>query len=175
MTEQQFSIRQVADTFEIDLDGDTLTVQYTDQTDQLTLDIGVDGWTEQGLVLWLDRKVRDRFIGQGELVNWLSAVVAHLLNVRGIPLAALMRCQYVLARRLQDRLSEIYQEERTRVYQKSLFEENARPEVGFDNGFRFFDGIFDGVRMYRGRQVFGKHFTGKNQIPAFDGTGDGAG
>ncbi len=28
------------------------------------------------------------------------------------------------------------------------------------------------VRMYRGRQVFGKHFTGKNQVPAFDGAGE---
>ena len=68
----EFAIQQVADTFEIDLDGDKLTVAYSDQSEQLSLDIDVEGWTEPGLVQWLDRKVRDRFIGQGELIGWLS-------------------------------------------------------------------------------------------------------
>jgi len=172
LTEKQFSIRQVANTFEVDLDEGSLQVQLKDQTDQLSLDIGVDGWTEQGLVLWLDRKVRDRYIGQGELVSWLSAVVAHLIHDRGITLSTLMRCQYVLARRLQDRLAEIYTIERNKVYQGSLFDTGASPSLSFENGFRFFDGMFDGVRTYQGRTVFGKHFTGKNQVPAFDGRGE---
>jgi type III restriction enzyme len=172
LTEKQFSIRQVANTFEVDLDEGSLQVQLKDQPDQLSLDIGVDGWTEQGLVLWLDRKVRDRYIGQGELVSWLSAVVAHLINDRGITLSTLMRCQYVLARRLQDRLAEIYTIERNKVYQGSLFEGGATPSLSFENGFRFFDGMFEGVRTYQGRTVFAKHFTGKNQVPAFDGRGE---
>lgn len=172
LTEKQFSIRQVANTFEVDLDEGSLQVQLKDQTDQLSLDIGVDGWTEQGLVLWLDRKVRDRYVGQGELVSWLSAVVAHLIHGRGITLSTLMRCQYVLARRLQDRLAEIYTIERNKVYQGSLFATGAAPSLSFGNGFRFFDGMFDGVRTYQGRTVFAKHFTGKNQVPAFDGRGE---
>lgn len=172
LTEKQFSIRQVANTFEVDLDEGSLQVQLKDQTDQLSLDIGVDGWTEQGLVLWLDRKVRDRYIGQGELVSWLSAVVAHLIHDRGITLSTLMRCQYVLARRLQDRLAEIYTIERNKVYQGSLFDRGAAPSLSFKNGFRFFDGMFEGVRTYQGRTVFAKHFTGKNQVPAFDGRGE---
>ena len=172
LSERQFSIRQVANTFEVDLDEGSLQVQLKDQTDQLSLDISVDGWTEQGLVLWLDRKVRDRYIGQGELVSWLSAVVVHLIHDRGITLSTLMRCQYVLARRLQDRLSEIYAIERKKVYQGSLFQTDAAPSLSFENGFRFFDGMFEGVRTYQGRTVFGKHFTGKNQVPAFDGRGE---
>jgi type III restriction enzyme len=97
LTEQEFSIRQVADAFEIDIDGGRLFVQHSDQSEQLLMDIGVDGWTEQGLVLWLDRKVRNPAIGQGELIAWLSAVVGHLIHQRGIPLSALMRCQFLLA------------------------------------------------------------------------------
>ena len=172
LSKSQFSIRQVANTFEVDLDEGSLQVQLKDQTDQLSLDIGVDGWTEQGLVLWLDRKVRDSHIGQGELVSWLSAVVSHLVHDRGITLSTLMRCQYVLARRLQDRLLQIYAAERDAIYQKSLFTEDAAPILSFDSGFKFFDGMFDGVRKYQGLTTFGKHFTGKNQVPAFDGKGE---
>lgn len=172
LSPKQFSLKQVADTFEVDFDGNSLTVQYKDQTDQINLDIGVDGWTEQGLVQWLDGKVRDRFIGQGELVAWLSSVVSFLIHQRGITLSALMRCQFVLARRLQERLAEIYQAERNSIYQKSLFEVDAAPEVSFENGFEFFDGMYDGVRMYSGKTIFGKHFTGQHQVPAFDGKGE---
>lgn len=172
LSAKQFSIREVAHTFEVDLDEGSLQVQLKDQSDQLRLDIGVEGWTEQGLVLWLDRKVRDRFIGQGELVGWLSSVVGHLIHQRGMPLSTLMRCQYVLARRLQDRLAEIYATERNAIYQMSLFNDEATPTVSFDNGFKFFDGMFDGLRTYSGRTTFAKHFTGKNQVPAFDGKGE---
>jgi type III restriction enzyme len=83
-----------------------------------------------------------------------------------------MRCQYVLARRLQDRLSEIYATERKAIYQRTLFEADAAPNLSFENGFKFFDGMFDGVRTYQGRTTFAKHFTGKNQVPAFDGKGE---
>ncbi len=172
LTEQQFSIKQVADTFEVDFDGQSVSVQMTDQTELWNADIVVEGWTEQGLVLWLDRKVRDRYIGQGELVQWLSGLVSFLIRERGIPLAALMRCQYILARRVQERLQAIYEAERATAFQSSLFDEPAQPEISFENGFTFFDGMYDGVRKYQGRTVFGRHFTGTRQVPAFDGNGE---
>ncbi|UPH70155.1 DEAD/DEAH box helicase family protein [Abyssibius alkaniclasticus] len=172
LSETEFSIRQVAETFEIDLDGDRLTVTHSDQTEQLSLDIAVEGWTEQGLVQWLDRKVRDRFIGQGELIRWLGAVVSNLTGARGIPLSSLMRCQFVLARCLQKKLIAIYEAESTKSYQMNLFGQDAAPSISYDNGFKFFDGMFAGVRLYRGRQRFRAHFTGNGQVPAFDGKGE---
>lgn len=172
LDEKQFSVRQVADTWEVDFDGTELTYKMQDQSELWNRDLDVEGWTEAGLVLWLDRKVRDRYIGQGELVSWLTALVGHLIRDRGIPLAALMRCQFILARRVQERLQSIYAEERQSVYQTSLFEKIAQPVLSFDNGFQFFDGMYDGVRKHRGKVRFGKHFTGTDQVPAFDGKGE---
>ena len=172
MTATEFAIQQVADTFEIDLDGDKLTVAFSDQTEQLSLDIDVEGWTEAGLVQWLDRKVRDRFIGQGELIAWLGAVVSHLIRDRAIPLSSLMRCQFVLARCLQKKLDAIYEAESNKSYQLNLFGKDAAPAISFDQGFRFFDSMFAGVRLYRGRNKFLRHFTGNDQVPAFDGKGE---
>ncbi|MCF7700921.1 hypothetical protein [Loktanella sp. M215] len=54
----------------------------------------------------------------------------------------------------------------------NLFGNEAAPSISFDDGFRFFDGMFQGVRLYRGRQRFSKHFTGNDQVPAFDGKGE---
>lgn len=170
---RDFSIQQTADTFEIDIDRQRLFVKHADQSAQLLLDIPVDGWSEQSLVLFLDRQVRDKSIAQGELVRWLTDLVNYLTGPRNIPLSALMQCKYPLARKVAERLADIRARERAGVYQRSLFAPEARPEVSFDNGFMFADDMFAGVRTYRGAYRFSKHFTGWDQVAAFDGAEDG--
>lgn len=132
----------------------------------------VEGWTEQGLVLFLDRQLRDPHIGQGELVRWLSDLVGHLTGPRNIPLSTLMQCKYVLARKVKDKLDAIRTKERAAVYQHQLFGPQAKPEISFDHGFTFIDDMFAGVRVYRGAYRFSKHFTGWDHVPAFDGEGE---
>ena len=173
LTAAEFSVVETADTFEIDLSGDRLVVGHADRADQLMLDVAVDAWTEAGLVRLLDRQVRDPGIGQGELIAWLAAVVRHLTGPRAIPLATLMRCRFVLARKLKERLAAIRAAERARAYQACLFAAGARPALSFDAGFAFSDGMFDGVPTYRGAWQFNRHFLGADRVPAFDGRDDG--
>lgn len=170
---KDFSVQQTADTFEIDIDRQKLFVKYADQSAQLLLDIPVEGWSEQTLVLFLDRQARDKFIGQAELVRWLTDLVRYLIGPRNIPLSALMQCKYVLARKVKERIAEIRTKEREGVYQRSLFAPEAKPEISFDNGFVFADDMFAGVRTYRGSYRFSRHFTGWDQVAAFDGADDG--
>ena len=173
LTAAEFSVVETADTFEIDLSGDRLVVGHADRADQLMFDVAVDAWTEAGLVRLLDRQVRDPGIGQGELITWLAAVVRHLTGPRAIPLATLMRCRFVLARKLKERLAAIRAAERARAYQTCLFAASARPTLSFDAGFAFSDGMFDGVPTYRGAWQFNRHFLGPDRVPAFDGRDDG--
>ena len=169
LTPQQFSISQTADSFEIDLDGDHLTLSATDQSDQLLLDVPVDGWTDRGLVALLANQVRSDDIRSADQLKWLGDVVAFLTTDRRIPLAALMRCRFILARRLRERIATIRHSARSDAYQTCLFGPGAAPEVSFDEGFRFFEGMFDGVPLYRGTKYrFAKHFLGADRVPAFD-------
>lgn len=170
---KDFSIQVMADTFEIDIDQQRLFVKHADHTDQLLLDIPVEGWSEQTLVLFLDRQVRDKFISQSELVRWLADLVSYLTGPRNIPLSALMQCKYPLARKVKERIAEIRAKERDGVYQRSLFGPEAKPEISFENGFVFANDMFAGARTYRGSYRFSKHFTGWDQVPAFDGADDG--
>lgn len=62
---------------------------------------------------------------------------------------------------------------RARAFQTCLFATDAKPELTFENGFRLFDGMFDGVPSYRGKYQFAKHFLGWDRVPAFDGKDDG--
>ena len=176
LSRAEFDVRDTSEAFEIDLDGDSLMVRHSDQSDQLMLDVPVDGWTEAGLVNLLAKQVRqaDGAIGHGEMIAWLSDVIRHLTGARDIPLAALMRCRFILARKLREKIAAFRAEVRKGVYQRCLFAPEAQPEVSFDNGFRFHDGMFAGVPCYRGTKYrFSSHFLGWDRVPAFDGADDG--
>ena len=76
LDEHEFTIRETARSFEIDIDDRRVTYQFAGEKEQLTLNVVVTGWTPEALVLWLDRQVRQADIGQNELLNWLSDLVA---------------------------------------------------------------------------------------------------
>ena len=171
LTESEFAVRETARTFEIDLDGKSISYQYAAEDEQLALNANVEGWTPQALVLWLDRQTRQADIGQGELLRWLSDLVGHLIDDRNMHIAALMRCKFILARKIRNKIAAIRQQERNGVYQKYLFAPEARVELSFDSAFRFREGMYRDERRHRGRWKPRKHFLG--HVPAFDGPPDG--
>lgn len=170
----EFNIVETTNTFEIDLDGNRLLIAAGDSSEQLTMDVDVEDWTPASLVRWLDGKVRDPRIGQPEMLAWLGDVVTYLNRDRGLPLAQLMRCKFILARKLGDKLKGFRQAERDKVYQLNLFAPEARLEVSFDKGFKFFDEMYADVPKYRGTKfAFRNHFMGRDEVPAFDGVEGG--
>ena len=171
--EGEFAIRETARSFEIDLDGNRITYQFASEAEQLVLDMAAEGWTAEALVLWLDRQVRQMDIHQSELLKWLRQLVDHLLNTRGMSIAALMRCKFLLAKKIESKIAAIRQEERSSVYQQHLFASAANPTVSFDAAFAFADDMYWDQRRYRGRWKPHKHFLGPDRVPAFDGADDG--
>ena len=173
MGESEFAIRETARSFEIDLDDNRVTYQFATEDEQLSLDVNVEGWTPEALVLWLDRQVRQPDIRQNELLRWLRDLVGHLIAARGMHIAALMRCKFILARKVREKLAAIRQQERDGVYQRYLFAPEAKVDVSFDGVFAFKDGMYRDQRRYRGRWKPRKHFLGPDHVPAFDGAENG--
>ena len=171
----EFEIRETARGFEIDVDGDRVVYRQTGAEAQFMLDVDVEGWTPQNLVLWLDREVRAIDIDQGDLIAWLSGFVNHLTAACGLPPAALMRARFLLARKAKGRIAAIRRAERAKVYQQRLFAPEARPRVSFDHAFAFRAGMYADERRYRGRWRPNRHFLGADAVPAFDGADDGEG
>ena len=171
--ESAFEIRETAHGFEIDVDGDRVVYRQTGAGAQFMLDVDVEGWTPQSLVLWLDREVRAIDIDQGDLIAWLSGFVNHLTAACGLPDAALMRARFLLARKAKGRIAAIRRAERAKVYQQRLFAPEARPRVSFDHAFAFRAGMYADERCYRGRWRPNRHFLGADAVPAFDGADDG--
>lgn len=85
-----------------------------------------------------------------------------------------MRCRFILSRKLREKIAAIRAEVRKGVYQNCLFAPDAKPELSFENGFRFHEGMFAGVPCYRGTKWrFNNHYLGWDRVPAFDGKDDG--
>ena len=121
LDEHEFTIRETARSFEIDIDGNRVTYQFAGEAEQLTLNVDVAGWTPEALILWLDRQVRQADIGQSELLKWLSDLVGHLLNTRGLHIAALMRCKFILARKIRDKIAVPFAGKNGRASINSVF------------------------------------------------------
>jgi type III restriction enzyme len=171
LDEDEFAIRVTARNFEIDVDGNRVTYQFATEAEQLALDVDVEGWTPQSLVLWLDRQLRQPYVSQSDLLRWLTDCVGYLIGPRKLHITALMRAKFILARKLRDRIAAAYAAERNTVYQRYLFAPEAKVEISFDNGFVFRDGMYADQKRHRytGRFRFAKHFLGANAVPAFDG------
>jgi type III restriction enzyme len=165
--DDEFTIRDEANTFEIDLDGRSLAISYASQEEQLSLDIDVDNWTENGLALALDKLISDPRFGQGERLKWCLGHIHHLVHEREIPISALWRAKFVLGRKLVDKIASLKKQEAKKAYQEFLFAPEAKPDIAFDDSFSFFDGMYDGQKPYRGKFKLKKHYL--EVVPEIDG------
>ncbi len=173
LDEHEFTVHETARRFEVDIDGDRVTYTFAREEEQLALDVAVEGWTPERLVIWLDRRVRQPDVHQIELLKWLREMIDHLVNARGMTISALMRCKFLLATRIQNKIKAIKQMEQESVYQRYLLEPDSDVLVSFDHAFTFEEGMYQGQRRYHGHWKPGKHYLGPNRVPAFDGADDG--
>ena len=169
----EFTIRETASSFEIDLDGNRVTYRFANEQEQLELYGKVDGWTPEVLVLWLEQQVREIDLHPSELLKWLRNLIDHLIRVRKLSILGLMRCKYLLARKIRGKIDEIRRKEREGIYQRYLLVPEAKPEISFEFSFTFRAGMYRDVRRYRGRWKPRKHFLGADSVPAFDGADGG--
>lgn len=173
LTEAEFAIRETARTFEIDLDGNRITRQYVEEVEQVDLDVTVEGWTPEALAIWLDRQVRQPDIHQTVLLRWLRDLLNYLTATRNMHISALMRCKFILARKIRDKIASIRQEERNKAYSAFLFRPESKTIASFDSTFSFKEGMYWDQRRYRGKWKPRNHFLGPDNIPAFDGAEGG--
>ena len=173
LNENEFTITKQGNGFMIDIDNHSLKYSPSGEDQYEMAFMSVDNWTAENLVRWLDKQLRDSYFSQATMVKWLSDVVNYLIEHRGLKLAELMLAKYALANKLKTKIQTAYANAHQKSYQTSLFAPQARVELNFDNGFEFFDNMYENEICYRGRYKFSKHYLGSNNVPNFDGGVDG--
>jgi type III restriction enzyme len=153
-----FSIREKAQTFEIDIQGATVTISAQGALDELFPENVHSEWTETEFVRWLDKEVRQPDISQEELIGFITKVVHRLMN-KGLPLSTLVRVKHLLAKAILDRIGECRKQATKEGYQMTFFQLRDKVEVDFQKGFTFnWDAYPPSGNIYQGRYQFRKHF-----------------
>lgn len=169
----EFEILRQGNGFMIDLDNNCLRYSIAGE-DQLTMSfVDTSNWTEAHLVKWLDKQLRNSYFSQGIMISWLTKVVDYLVKNRNISISELMIAKYALANKLKAKINDAFAKAKTQSFQLSFLSQKARVELNFDNGFDFFDSMYDGEMYYRGNYKFSKHYLGSNRVPQFDGGQNG--
>lgn len=167
LSEDEFSMsRDEGEVFKIDLTDGTLTVAST-YTEDLLNGLGLPQLEMPNLAGRLARELRHPMTGHGELVGWVSKVLIHLTDSRGLALSDLATAFYPLLRVLRRKL-DMHRADCQQSVFANVFKED-RVRLG-DENFVFRHGMFDDVRMQApSGYAYQKHFLGPDRIPAMDG------
>lgn len=154
-----FQIVEQSRAFELYLDGAKVKVGQGDAT-QLELGALSADLTDEDLVRWLDREVRQPDIPQAHLRAFLKAVVAHLADEQRIPLASLARVRHVLAQRVTARIEDLRTAAAGRQFKQLVLDQGWDLSVDRSRTFEFLTGAYavPATDRYRGKWRFDKHF-----------------
>ncbi|MDR0704730.1 MAG: DEAD/DEAH box helicase family protein [Planctomycetaceae bacterium] len=166
----EFNIEPQGNGFVIDIDERRLRYSVAGEEQILMPFVDVENWTVNHLVFWLDRKLKQEDIPQISMLDWLRKIVEYLNQKRKINLPKLMIAKYVLADKIKNKIDAARMTAKKQAFQTTFFERKGCVKLDFDNGFKFREGMYDGVLFQqRSKYKFTKHFLGPAKVPQIDG------
>lgn len=168
-----FVMNETSNSFAIDMDGKSLTYKVADQKEVIAFNQGFIDVTEQDLVRWLDRELRQPDVLQNQLVGFLGRLVKNLLQKPNLTLTALVRNKFPLARAIRD-LIRLHRKQAQRAgYQACLFGADSTACVSDEFMYRFEPSHYPSrPPYYSGRYKFDKHYFPQNLIEDLKADGE---
>jgi type III restriction enzyme len=160
LSEVEFRLSESGVQWEVDLSvSGKLTEKAIGQADQYNLDLVDTGWTQGQLCQWLERKARQQDITQLVLLEFVRRALAYLIVTRQLPLTALVRWKFILAKVLAQKIGQCREKASANSYQQSLFGPQAAVETSFAFEFNFAPDGYGPHWNYAGHPYqFQKHF-----------------
>lgn len=156
----EFAIKETAERWEVDLNGEKVEYKLIDQNAQLDIGFLKLDWTDLQLSRWLDRQCRQPDLTQPVLLEFCRKIVAYLADTRHLAMNDLLRFKYPLAKAVQQKIDDYRRQAYAKDYQTFLFAPAAAVETRFSDGFSFGKLPYPAAWFYRGAYQFKKHFFG---------------
>ena len=138
LSEQEFSILEKANSWEIDVKGKRLQEKFLGAVTLFDLSAIKSNWDALQLSRWLDSKLYQPDIKQEVLLECLRRVIDFLVSQRNISLEALVRVRYSLAKALEEKIKSLRQRAYEKGYQEVLFGPRSAVQTSYKYTF-FFD------------------------------------
>ena len=116
-----FSLQETTHSFSIDLDGSQLSYKVADEQEVVAFNRGFVDVTENDLVRWLDRELRQPDIVQAQMLGFIAKLVNQLLQKPELNLTTLVRNQFPVSRAIRDVIKRYRKQAQKKGYQQSLF------------------------------------------------------
>jgi type III restriction enzyme len=160
ISEAEFRLTETGVQWELDLSAaGKITEKAIGTADQFDLDLVDTGWTEQQLCRWLERKARQSDITQIVMLEFVRRCLAYLTERRRLPLTALVRWKFILAKVLTQKISQCREQASGQRYQQALFGAQAAVETSFSFEFDFTANGYAPHWTYSGHPYqFGRHY-----------------
>ena len=154
-----FSIKQTDTTFEVDIEGKKVSYHIAEEKEIYNLDLVEMDVTENDLVRWLDRQLRNPLLNQSNMHQFLIKTISHLIGDKGFTLTSLVRSKFLLVKAIRQRLAQLQSKAAESGFQQSMFSENTPMESSFQYRFEFKPGLYPArPPFYSGRYKFRKHY-----------------
>ncbi len=160
IAEAEFRLTESGVQWELDLNAaGKITEKAIGEANQFDLDLVDTGWTEQQLCRWLERKARQPDITQVVLLEFVRRCLAYLTEKRALPLTALVRWKFILAKVLAQKISHYREQASEQRYQQTLFGAQVAVETSFAFEFDFTPTGYAPHWTYRGHPYqFQRHY-----------------
>jgi type III restriction enzyme len=160
LSEKDFSLTESGVQWEVDLNAiGKITEKAVGKAEQYDLDLVDTGWTANELCRWLERKVRQPDITQPVLLEFVRRALAYLVEKRALPLTALARWKFILAKVLAQKINQHREQASSDRYQRTLFSADAAVETSFNFEFDFTPMGYAPHWLYAGHPYqFQKHY-----------------
>lgn len=160
-----FMLNETTNSYVIDFDGEKVVYKLSDQAETIALNQGFLDVTEDDLVRWLDKELRQSDILQQQLVTFISRLVKSLLQQKGMTLTALVRNKFPIARAIRDLISHYRIQGQKSSYQKSLFDDDSSACISNEFYYEFKPNFYPSrLPYYSGRYQFKKHYFPQSLI-----------
>lgn len=167
LSEPEFSVHETADCFEIDMQGQRLTIRHLGAQMALNLGEVTTTWTDLQLSREIAADLRPENIRPPIVLEFIRRVIVHLNTRRNIPLGTLIRLRYPLQKAILDKIDRCRSRVLAAGYQQLLFAPTASIETSFTFAFTLDPEKYAPPGYYHGGYQFAKHFC-PGMIGAFD-------
>lgn len=168
-----FKVVETSNLWEIDIDGKQVGYTIASPVARYDLNQSFLDVTQNDLVRWLDRELRQPDVLQGILIKFINLIVSDLLIRPELTLTSLVRNKFPLARAIRDLISKYRKQAQKDGYQQVLFSTGAKLEVSANFVYEFDASHYPAKSpFYCGSYKFQKHFYGNNRIEDLKTTGE---
>jgi len=122
-------------------DTDTVAQAYqavlTEQKDRVNYNLGFLEVTEQYLIRWLDKELRQSDVLQQQLTAFIAKVIKNLLQQKRLTVTVLVRNKFALARATRDLIQRYRLQAQKESYQQTLFDDDNSACISSEFYYRF--------------------------------------